>query len=287
MSTIIGFSKGLYSSWFYHAPSRSLFDCGEGCASFLGNKINAVQNIFLSHDHNDHIAGLLTFIAARESGQMAMIEDPNDPNNEIGKPLKIFYPRGNDNITQLLGYIKHTFPKLSFELTWLEIDRDFTLPNNVAPFQTNHYQKLSLGYRIKETRKRLKKEYEGQDIAALARAKDFDRAKITEEYTANAFVYSLDSYATDFLYNNVYGADLWIADTTFLNAADRTGRKSHGTIVEMLNMAAHAKVKKIICAHFSPRYGRNQIEDIIDTMRKDYPMIKIDWVDYTKVYNLQ
>lgn len=264
MSNIIGFSKGLYSSWFYYAPARSLFDCGEGCASFLGNKVNAVQNIFLSHDHNDHIAGLLTFIAARQSGMISKLITAEGV--EVYKPLNIYFP--NDpwtNIWLLREYINKTFPKLSFQCQWIAVKPGDVLPNNVVAFQTDHYRKLSLGYKVVEQRNRLKKEYIGQDIGALIRSKKVDRADINEEYTANSFVYMLDSN-NKFDHKHVAGADTWIADTTFINIKDRDGGNTHMTLQEAVTIAKSAQVKNLICAHFSPRYSVGEIGGAISKM---------------------
>lgn len=284
MSNIIGFSKGLYSSWFYHAPSRSLFDCGEGCASYLGNKVHAVQNIFISHDHNDHVAGLFTFIAIRHSGLVSKVKD--EDGEDVNKPLKIYYPLGNTNIWEIQTYIKCTFPTLNFKLEWYGIDEVMRpLPNGVHAFRTFHYRKMSLGYKIVEIRKRLKKEYVGQDIPALLRSKSVDRADLMQEYAANTLVYTLDSRA-DYKFDDIKDADLWIADTTFLSTADRTGGNTHASMEEILPIAATAGVKNLVLAHISPRYSIPEVRSVVDWCVEEYPAINIKWVDYTRTFNL-
>lgn len=250
MSNFIGFSKGLYTSWFFHSPSRSLFDCGEGCSSFLGKKVYAVENIFLSHGHTDHIAGLIGFIGIRALSM-----------GDRDKPLSIFCPKGCREVYRMHDYIVDTWKYgkgLPFQITWHEIDAGEILPNNIEAFRTYHTPSLSLGYRHVNNRKRLRPEYEGQDIVALLRDKSVDRAKLMYDYKGYEMVYTLDS-TNKIAIDDIREAGVWIADTTFLRAEDR-GRDSHGTLDEMVDLAIQAKVKKLYCAHFSPRYSHEEIE---------------------------
>jgi ribonuclease Z len=64
---IKAYSKGLYSNWYFYAPDRVLFDCGEGAALNLRAGIFAIEKIFLSHGHIDHIAGLPLLVSLRQS----------------------------------------------------------------------------------------------------------------------------------------------------------------------------------------------------------------------------
>lgn len=255
MSNIIGFSKGLYTSWFYHAPTRSLFDCGEGCSSFLGNKVFAVENIFISHGHLDHVSGLPSFLGIRQKGR-----------GDHEKPLTVFYPRGCREVENLRRYWESLWHSpLTYVLNWIPVEPDMDLPNKVTPFQTEHCRSLSLGYKVMENRKRLKSQYVGQDIGAMIKTKSVDPKELMEEYTANRFVYSLDSNSNINL-KHLQDAEEWIADTTFLSRADRDSN-SHATIGEMVSLALEAKVKRIYCAHFSPRYDAYAIDKAVEKER--------------------
>src|SRR5690606_5055782 len=111
MANLIGFSKGLYSSWVYHSGSRSLFDCGEGCASYLGNKVFAIDQIFISHDHEDHVLGLIGLIGIRNLGR---------GNRE--KPLTIYYPEGSSKIELIKEFVAKTSGRfLKYDLRWIPI----------------------------------------------------------------------------------------------------------------------------------------------------------------------
>src|SRR6478609_8462522 len=81
------YSTAMYSSWFWHAPSRTLFDCGEGVTLFMRNYIFGVERILISHSHADHVNGLLSFIGARNSAR-----------GDKEKPLDIYYPHNDKAI---------------------------------------------------------------------------------------------------------------------------------------------------------------------------------------------
>jgi ribonuclease Z len=257
MSNIIGFSKGLYTSWFFHSPTRSLFDCGEGCSSFLGNKVFAVENIFLSHGHLDHVSGLPSFLGIRQKAR-----------GDHEKPLNIFYPKGTREIENIRKYWESLwYDPLTYSLNWIPVEPNTDLPNNVVSFQTQHCRSLSLGYKVIESRKRLKAKYVGADIKKLLVSKQAEKSDLMEEYVANSFVYTLDSnrYIDP---AHLQGAQEWIADTTFINGADRDGGNTHGTLDEMVTLANCNGVKRIYCAHFSPRYSYDEIETAIFNERK-------------------
>lgn len=275
MSNIIGFSKGLYTSWFFHSPTRSLFDCGEGCSSFLGNKVFAVENIFLSHGHLDHVGGLPSFLGIRQKAR-----------GDHKKPINIFYPKGTREIENVRRYWESLwYGPLSYKLEWIPIEPNTELPNNVVSFQTQHCKSLSLGYKVIEARKRLKAKYTGQNISVLIKTKGFDPNDLMEPYLCNKFVYTLDSNAyIDQL--DIKLADEWIADTTFLKPTDRDGGNTHGTLEEMVLHASNHDVKRIYCAHFSPRYSAAEIEKAIFDIRKiASPNLEIVPIHFNGVQN--
>jgi len=61
---VTGFA-GPFASWVVHAPTRILFDAGEGVASVLQDRVFLPEAVCLTHDHLDHINGLASFLVAR------------------------------------------------------------------------------------------------------------------------------------------------------------------------------------------------------------------------------
>jgi len=244
------YSKGLYSTWIYYGPDRILFDAGEGASSILGNKAFAINRVFLSHGHADHIAGLVGLVNIR--------------NNAMGdkeKELTIYYPKGNYLITEMMAFLARTNRRLSYNLEWIPLepgDRvellSGQMPRYVESFPTVHVDnESSLGYTVVEVRHRLRQELTGasqEEIIRLVREKG--KEAVTETYHQRLFAYGGDSVPIRPSY--VEGTEILCHDTTFLDERDRKEYK-HATLAEAIATARQARVKKeLICFHISSRY---------------------------------
>lgn len=257
------YSRGLYSTWIYYAPDRIVFDAGEGLSSILGNKCFAIQHVFLSHGHADHISGLIGLINIRNSGM-----------GDTEKPLTIYYPKENWRILELMAYIARTNSRLSYELTWVPLEPGGRVdvfagqnPRYVEAFQTQHTRsETSLGYNVIEVRRRLKDEYQhlGQEeIRHLVREQG--REAITAQYPQKLFSYGGDSTPLD--PHLVEGTEVLCHEATFLNADDRE-TMTHSTLEEALDVAQRAGVKRELFAfHISSRY-RQELPKIVEEIKK-------------------
>ena len=106
-----GFSRALFSTWLYHKRFNILFDCGEGVATALQNRVFGIRRIFLSHGHADHIAGLVNLLNIRNLGA-----------GDQTAPLQIYYPNNNKLLEFMIDYLVRTQKDLSFPLTWIPIE---------------------------------------------------------------------------------------------------------------------------------------------------------------------
>ena len=249
---LIIYSKGLYSTWLYYAPDRLAFDAGEGISSILGNKCFAIQHVFLSHGHADHISGLIGLINIRNSGM-----------GDTEKPLTIYYPKDNWRILELIAYIARTNSKLSYDLAWIPLEPGDRVdlfqgqnPRYIEAFRTRHTRsELSLGYNIVEVRRRLKEEYRDlpqEEIARIVRERG--REAITTTYPQKLFSYGGDSAPID--PELVEGTEVLCHEATFLNPDDREN-PTHSTLEEALEVAQKAGVKReLFVIHISSRYRR-------------------------------
>ena len=265
------FSKALYSNWCYARSYQTLFDCGEGCATSIGNYLAGIEHVFIGHDHGDHVLGLPALIGARNAGRgISRNEDTMDGN----KPLTVYYPDDNYLMIDLIDFIKKR------NGNWLRYDLQFVpimpgyevqLGKNayVRAFKMSHQKnKNTLGYVIYENRTRLKAEYKGIDVPALFRAglsREEFVAKYQEQYRANLFAYCLDAYRIDD-YREIAGCNDVIMDCTFLNDKDRDD-VTHFTLDEACRVCNGNGVKNMYAAHLSGRYNYNDAA-------KDYPNIK-------------
>jgi ribonuclease Z len=247
---ILTYSKALYSSWLYYSADRILFDCGEGASSVLGNKAFAIKRVFLSHGHADHIAGLFPLVNIR--------------NNAMGdkeKELKVYYPKGNYLISELISFIERTNRHLNYDLEWIPLEAgervellSGQMPRYIETFSTVHTRgEVSLGYSIVEVRHRLRPELANASQGEIIRlVREKGREAVNETYHQRLFSYGGDSVPIKPAY--IEGTEVLCHDTTFLDEEDRKEYK-HATLAEAIEVARTAGVKKeLICMHISSRY---------------------------------
>lgn len=253
------FSKALYSNWCYARSYQTLFDCGEGCATHLGNFLAGVENIFIGHGHGDHVLGLPAIIGARNAGRgISRNADTMDSN----KPLTVFYPGDNYAMRDLIDFVeKRNRGWLRYDLQFVPISPGFTHKLSDKTFidaVTMNHQKnaTTLGYVIYENRTRLKPEFRGQNIPALLKT-GVSRDALMETYRANLFGYCLDAYNI-IDGDKLEGCEDVIMDCTFINEADRTD-PTHFTLDEAKSFCKDARIKNMYAAHQSGRYNYNDV----------------------------
>jgi ribonuclease Z len=230
----------------------------------MGNFVYGVENVFISHQHGDHILGLPSLVGIRNSAR-----------GDKEKPLNVFYPKDNSSVRDLEDFIWKRNRHLSYELNFVPIEQGFKFiidnTRYIEAFNMSHQKNATtLGYAIREHRSRLKAEFVGKNIPELLKAGVIKTA-LNENYTANVFAYCLDSCGFD--YSNIANADLAIMDCTFINKNDRDDL-THFTLDEAKSICHDAGVKKMVAAHFSPRYHN------IDITGVDY------WVNPNRVLEI-
>ncbi|MFP3952515.1 MAG: MBL fold metallo-hydrolase [Candidatus Bipolaricaulota bacterium] len=280
---LLSYSKALYSSWLYYSPDRLLFDAGESVSSIMGNKTFAIEKIFLSHGHTDHIAGLVSMINIR--------------NNAMGdklKPLSIYYPRNNFHISELMNYMYRTNSNISYSLDWIPLqggdevhlfgEEGSRSARSINAFATEHSRgETSLGYNIVEQRERLKPEFRDksqEEIRDIARSRG--RGAITEDYRQRLFSYGGDSVPLN--PEDVSSTEVLCHDTTFLKEEDRKQYK-HATLREALQVGIEAGVKKkMICMHISTRYKKNYKEIAEEVISEEDPRFDVKIIPPGRIY---
>lgn len=250
-----GYSKALYSTWLHYRPDRLLVDCGEGAATALGNNCFALERVLLTHGHIDHVSGLPGLVWARAGGM---------GDNE--KPLQVFYPRGDSFFVDMRGYLDNVRSKLPFQLEWIELEAGQTLElkngRSVETFATRHMKSSqSLGYKIIETRRRLKAEFAGWSEAQLRdAARQGEMDAMTEDYRAIKIAFGGDSLPIE--PELVAGSEILVHEATILEPKERKGQ-SHSTLDEALEVAAQAQPGALVLNHISGRYKRAEVEAAI------------------------
>lgn len=239
---LISYSLALYSTWFYHKPTRCLFDAGEGVATAMGKKVFAIQHIFLTHGHEDHIAGISNLINIR-----------NVTSGEEDKPLTLYYPVHDRWIDALLEYIEKKqsgllrYPLYAQPLeVGDEVEIEVTKrPTRARAFEMKHAKgQLCLGYELEQER------------------------KIIDPVTGESiyrywpiFLYTGDGYE---VCHTPYGrVDVAIHEATFLardvSKASAWQGSRHSTVDDAVEWGASEDVKTLILSHISDRYSLEEV----------------------------
>jgi ribonuclease Z len=271
-SLLFGYSKALYSNWIFYKPDHLLIDCGEGAASALGNGGYGIERVLLTHGHIDHIAGLPVLLWTRASGM-----------GDTEKPLTIYQPEGDPYLADMEQFLARTRKSLPYDLQWEQLRAGDEIPlsgkRRIQTFATQHIpNQLTLGYKILEPRRRLRREYSQLGEADIrARAQSGGRAAVVElmeTYDATLAAFSGDSAALNI--EDVRGAELLIHEATLLDAADRKGAR-HATLDEAVQVAARAEVGVLLLQHISGRYEKSQIEKAAYAAAKKYNFSNPIW----------
>ena len=244
-----GFSRAMYSNWLWHRPLQLLVDAGEGLQLALGTNVFSPSVVAISHGHSDHVLGLPGLVAARRFGKGA-----------TDKPLTIVFPEGSRGVQAIRELLGTAYAGVVFPLNWVAASPGTRVPlgkgRHLEALGVRHTpNEPALGYRVVETRKRLKTEFASMPQAEIeAAARQGAREALLEDVAHVVFAHSGDAMPID--PGLVTNADLLVHDATFLNEPDRR-EPIHATTEEALAVGKAAGVKSLILNHLSIRYDRS------------------------------
>lgn len=270
--------------------STLLFDCGEGTQKQImqsGISFMDIDNIFISHWHADHFAGLIPLIQTMNMEKRR-------------KELTIFGPEAERFVADIidLGYFGLRFPvnavNVPFEgeeITKIFEHNDFeilsiptlhTVPSVAYCFKEkdrwsidlNNLKELGLkrGNWLNKLKQKGVAEYRGKKVKVEDVATKREGLKV---------VYTGDTKPCDTVVKISEGADILIHDGTFLELDESKG-KYHADVVEAAKIAKEANVKQLILTHLSRRYKKDDIKEMETRAKKVFPNTKVAY-DFMKV----
>lgn len=268
----------------YYSDERStlLFDCGEGTQKQLmlsGISFMQINNVFISHWHADHFAGLIP-----------LIQTMNLERRQA--ELKIFAPEAEKFVSSILslGYFGCRFPVTAINVPFegsdiVKIDETdeyeistipvyHTVPSVAYCFKEKDMWTIDLaklkaaglqrGYWLKKLKR---------DGVATYKGKEVKIEEVANRKAGLKVVYSGDTRPCKNMVKLAKDADLLIHDATFLEEDEG---KAHADVKQAAEIAKEAGVKQLVLTHLSRRYStKEDIEEILATAKKVFPDTKV------------
>ncbi|MFH0832734.1 MAG: ribonuclease Z [Candidatus Aenigmatarchaeota archaeon] len=250
-----------------------LFDCGEGTQKqIFSSDLNFMRlnEIFITHWHADHFAGLLGLI------ETMSLENRN-------KPLYIFAPEAEKFVPMLLnlGYSTkkfHIVPKnVWFEGTHVQkiYDND---EFSIASIPVKHGIPAVAYAFVEKDRIKIDKEKakdfglpsQGQiykkikdDGKAVFKGKEIRLEDISLVEKGKKVVYSGDTLPCKNIVTIAKDADLLIHDSTYFSEEQES---RHASFEEVVKISKEADVKEVVLTHISRRY--QDYDDLMEKIKK-------------------
>jgi len=273
--------RGLSCLAVFFGNSMAFFDCGEGAQRSViqaGLGFNKDCNIFVTHMHGDHVAGLLGILQT-----MAM--------NRREKQVGVFGPK------KILEFIRESRDALNFGLTFdvlaKEVRPGLIYNEGSSKYRVyaekSEHSDQSFAYVFEEKEKPGKfhpekalklgipegplwsKLQHGEAVQSPKTGRPVKPEQIVEPPRKGRRIgISGDTRPTKLLESFFKGSDVLIFDSTYSDEHQANAVENlHSTSREAAALARKAKVRQLILTHFSARY--RSVSHLVRQAREEFP----------------
>jgi ribonuclease Z len=232
-----------------------LFDCGEGTQHQLMRsavRFGAIEAIFLTHLHGDHLFGLPGLLAS-----MSL--------NARQRPLALYGPAGIAEFLRALPLFHTSFDIEIHEIAPGRVRRGDGYSVDAA---TLVHSAACFGFRIVEDDRPGQFDVERARALGVEPGPAYGRLQRGETVgdvnpsdvlgparPGRRIVYCTDTRPCDNAIELARGADVLIHEATYgSDMAEEAGARFHATAAEAAAVAREAEVRQLIITHISPRY---------------------------------
>ncbi len=283
--TFLGTGSGIPSKQRNHPSiflkyegSQLLWDCGEGTQRQLalaGESFMKIDNIFITHWHADHFAGLIGILQSMNlegRKKTLTIHGPEaelfvDAILELGHWGVGFNVKAN-GLSFEGSEISNVMKSEEFSVSSIPVVH--TVPAVAYCFKENDRINVDLKkasvYGLKEGPMIGKLKDAG---SIVFKGKKIELEDVSTKRTGRKIVYSGDTVPCDNTVKLAKDADVLIHDSTFLEAQDNERREAHSNVDDVAKLAGKANVKKLVLTHFSRRYRSSK--DFETSAKKIFP----------------
>jgi len=267
---------GIYLKYISQDEHCFLFDCGEGTQKQIfksGLNFMRIDNVFITHWHADHFAGLF-----------GLIETMSLEKRE--KPLFIYGPEAEKFVKIILNL---GYGRKPFEI--IQKDVGFRGSKIETVFDSSEYQVLSIPVshgipavayafvekdRIKIDKKKALKLGLPKRGAIFQKLKDngyavykgnrIELADVSVIEKGKRVVYSGDTESCKNLIEIAKNSDAFIIDCTYF---ENITERHHINLEQAIKIGEEANTKKLVLTHISRRYqNQKELEDIVKEVIK-------------------
>ena len=248
--TIEGYSRAAVQTYWRVPELKAGFDLGAQPWSFM-----ATPTWFVSHGHLDHVASLPAYVARR---RMMKMEPPT-----IYLPAVTIEP-----IQEILKqFTRLDRGRLPCHLVPIEPGSEIELSReHVVTVSATRHTVPSLGFVVWDRRRKLKSQYSeltGPQIRDLR----LGGTEVTEERRIPLFAYLGDSAPEGLdACPAMYEAQVLVLEITFVapsHRKDKIHKFGHIHLDDIVERRGKFKNELIIASHFSTRYSRKRVAELI------------------------